>query len=204
MKAQEVARIKAAEEDAKLQEEIDLKSTLGVVDGDKIESLTNRELVNLVADAVETSAEARSKQFDKLVSNKIEVLSNQIMQTQKAVMSVATSIDVKDVRSQHKDFDEYQKDAAIIMQDTPGISVQDAYLLAKAKKAESLPNKENLERERPDTSVSRSHSNRAEEIVERRERQQESASRGKGRSTGISAFREMIDSGIDRALANRG
>jgi len=196
---------KVREEEAqRLADEADIKKALEAVDQDKIESLTNRELINVVTDVIEQVVTAKDTQVQQQLSSKILELDKGIKQTQSAVMQMATAIDVKDTRGNYSDFDEYQKEAAIIMQETPGISVRNAYLLAKAQILEKSPKKENLDRERPDTTVSRSHIDRAAEVGERRSRQQESASEQAPRRSGIANIRDIISTGIDKTLAARG
>ena len=191
----------AVEESAALAEDADLKKALNMVEGDKYEQLTNRELVDIVANAVETSIEAKSKQLANTIEGKIGDLSSQLIGTQKAVMSIATTIDAKDVANKHSDFDKYQKAAATIMQDTPGISVERAYLLAKAEAAAELPAKNELERERPNNVISRSHVDNTADTDERRERQGTSASK---RKTGTAGIRDIINAGIDKVMSERG
>jgi hypothetical protein len=193
--------MRAEAEESRLAEEADLKETLGLVEGDKIEQLTNRELVNIIADAVDKTSNAKAQQFNKLVEEKVEKLNQQIAATQKGVMSIATAMDVSAVKAKHKDFDEFHKEAAIIMQEVPGISVERAYKLAKAEAAAKVPPRENLERERPDSVISRSEDDRIAEVVERRERQKAGASETR---RGIPGVRDIISAGIDRTLAQRG
>ena len=200
-KVNETKAAKDAEEAAKLAEEADLKQTLNMLEGDKYDQLTNKEIIDVIATAVEGSLDARGKQFNQILEARVGDLAKQITNTQKAIMQVATTIDVKEVKSVHKDFDTYQKDAAIIMQDNPGISVERAYLLAKAEAAAKVPPKEELDRERPDTSVSRSSIDNSVNVIERNDRRKSSASE---RKTGIAGIRSIIDAGIDTVQARRG
>jgi hypothetical protein len=205
-KLQEEARKQREVEQTKLEKDADLHETLANLDNDKYESLTNRELVDVMASAVEQSVNAKEKQLLQTFDSKIADLGIGLSNTQKAIMQVATAIDVKEIRGAYKDFDEFQKEAATIMQDTPGISVKDAYLLAKARKLEIAPSRESTDRERVNTSVSRSPIDRAVEVTERR-RQRKSASEQtleSDRGTGVTRFRSLVDSGINRVLANRG
>jgi len=202
-KAQEEAAKKADEEAQRLADEADIKKALGVVDQDKIESLTNRELINVVTEVIEKVVTAKDTQVQQQLDSKILELNDGIKVTQNAVMKMATAIDVKETRGNYSDFDEYQKEAAIIMQETPGMSVRNAYLLAKAQVLEKIPPKENLDRERPGTSISRSHIDRAAEAGERRRMQQEGAS-DKPRRSGVVNIRDIISTGIDKTIAARG
>ena len=195
-----IKEAEAAVAAAKLAEDADLKSAFNIVENDKYEQLTNKEMIDIIAKAVETSMDARSKQSNQILESRVGDLSGQITKTQKAIMQVATTIDVKDTRAEHKDFDEYQKDAAIIMQDTPGISVKDAYLLAKARKVQNVPPKEELDRERPDTSVSRSTVDNSVPNERRTERKESASSR----KTGVAGIRDIINAGIDTVQSRRG
>ncbi len=191
----------ADEEAAKLEEEADLKNVLKTFEADKYDTLTNKEIIDVMAQTVDTALTARQKQLNQVLENRIGDLASEISKTQKAIMNVATTIDIRDVKSKHEDFDNYQKEAAIIMQDTPGISVERAYLLAKAEAAAKVPPKKELDREKPDTTVTRSAADRTAEVEERRERQRTSASE---RKVGIAGVRDIIDAGIEKILSQRG
>jgi hypothetical protein len=201
------AQEKADEEAARLAEEADLKKTLNTLDGDKVENLTNRELLNVVAEAIDTSSNARSEQFDNLMNDKFNKITSRLDITQQAIMRVATSMDVTTVKANNADFDDYQQDAGVIMQENPSMSVQRAYTLAKAERAAKAPGKQNTERERPGTTVTRSSSDRADEIAERRSTQKRSQSeaneQNQRRRSGVTSIRGIIDAGIDRTLAAR-
>jgi hypothetical protein len=205
MKAQEADRLAAEEEAKRLAEEADLKNALGdVTSQDRIESLTNKEIIDVMVDAIDKTSDARTKQLESAVSGNIDQIRQQVALTQKAIVKLATAIDVKDVKNQNPDLNKYDQEAAVIMQGNPGMSVADAYLLAKAKSAEKEPPAKNTDRERPDSTTSRSEDERIAEVVERRERQRASASETRRGRSGVKGVRSIIDAGIDRTLAERG
>jgi len=190
-----------AEEDAKLAEDADLKKLLSMADNDKYDSLTNKDLIDLFSNSLETALNARQKQQNNILENRMQDLVNEIGKTQRAIMQVATTIDVKDVQKQYTDFDEFQKEAATIMQEIPNISVKDAYLLAKSRKASTTVNQQNVDRERPDTTVRRSPT---DVTVQSEERLEQSMNRASERKVGVAGVRDIIDAGLDKILASRG
>lgn len=203
-KAQEALENQKAEEAAALAEEADLKKALMSVENDKYESLTNKEMIDVMVSAIESTSEARSTQITQTFDDKLGALTTDLSNAQKAIMSIATTMDMKTTKDNHPDFDKYQQDAGVIMQNNPGMSVKDAYLLAKAREVEQSPSKENTDRERPDTTVSRSNSELADSINERRNRQKDSASeRHDSKKRGIVGARSIIDAGIDAVHARR-
>ena len=190
-----------AEEAAKLAEDADLRKLLSMPDSDKYDSLTNKDLIDLFTTSLETALDARGKQQNKALENRLQDLTGEISKTQRAIMQVATTIDVKDVQKQYTDFDEYQKEAATIMQEIPNISVKDAYLLAKSRKASTTVNQQQVDRERPDTTVVRSPVDRTAESEERLEQSRNRASENK---SGIAGVRDIIDAGLDKIMSQRG
>lgn len=207
-KAQEAERL-AAEQ---LRKDADLKGALSDISDaeDKLEALTNKELIGLIAEAVEKSSEAKQRQMLGLVDSRLSELDGNLKNTQSAIMKIATTMDVKEVRGSHTDFDAYQKEAAELMQQNPGLSVKNAYLLAKAQALEKTPSKQNTDRERPDSTMSRSTVDRTAEATERRSRQSSSVSDARSNrreehdvSSGVVGFRAILDAGIDRYLAGR-
>ena len=202
-KQQEEQAKKNAEEAAKLAEDADLKRILSMTDRDiGIDSLNNRELLDVVAESIEKALDARQKQQNKVLNNQVQDLAAEISKTQKAIMQVATNIDVRDVRGKYTDFDKYQKAAAEIMQDNPTLSVEQAYKLAKADDYTDVPPKQQLDRERPDTTIRRSPVDRAAESEEGLERVRQSAS--EGRKSGIPGVRDIINAGLDKIMSQRG
>ena len=190
-----------AEEAAKLAEDADLRKLLSMPDSDKYDSLTNKDLIDLFTTSLETALDARGKQQNKVLENRLQDLTGEISKTQRAIMQVATTIDVKDVQKQYTDFDEYQKEAATIMQEIPNISVKDAYLLAKSRKASTTVNQQQVDRERPDTTVVRSPIDRTAESEERLE---QSKNRASERKAGIAGVRDIIDAGLEKIMSQRG
>jgi len=185
---------KDAEEANKLAEDADLKKILKMAeDDDKYDSLTNKELINLFSDSLETALEARQKQQSQVLNSKVQDLVNEISKTQKAIMQVATVIDTKDVKGE----------AAVIMQDIPHISVEDAYLLAKSRKAKATVSQKDVDREKPNTTMVRSPVDRTAEGEEGIERVRKTSA-SERRKSGIVGVRDIIDAGLDKIMAQRG
>jgi len=203
-KQQDEQAKKEAEEAEKLAEDADLKRILSMTENkdSNIESLTNKELIDVIAGSIETALDARQKQQNQVLNGQVQDLSDEISKTQKAIMQIATNIDVRDVRGKYTDFDKYQKAAAEIMQDNPTLSVEQAYKLAKADDYTNVPPKEKLDRERPDTTLRRSPVDRTAEGEEELERTKQRAS--EGRKSGVAGVRDIINAGLDKIVSQRG
>lgn len=201
---QELRQREAEEEAMRLAEEADLRKALGETGSDRFEQLTNRELIDVMVDAIDKSSDARTKQIEAAVGGTINDVKQQIALTQKAIIKLATAIDVKDVKGQNPELSQYDKEAGEIMQGNPGMSVADAYLLAKARSASKEPPANNTDRERPDSTTTRSEDDRLAEVIERRERQRSSASEERSGRSGVRGVRSIIDAGVDKILSERG
>ena len=162
-------RLEAAAEKLKLQnealeEEADLRKTLGTAfpvgpkavdeDGEPT-SLDPQQMVSIMGEAVGKAIDASTKllegKFDKILASRDEKIKN----TETAVIRLIAGMSVKEAQESNPDFDTYREDVASILSKTDGLSPQDAYLLAKSRRASTQPDAKKIESERPHSSVSR-------------------------------------------------
>lgn len=144
-----------AKEEAALQAEADLRKTLGeeftsvkagLKDG---EDLSNEQMIAIMADAVGASSEAQGKLILKKVATMMGTSNDELKKTQKLLFELAAGMSMNQARSEHPDFDNYKTEVAGIMSTTRGLSTEDAYVLAKAKKSKGQPDQRITETERP-------------------------------------------------------
>ena len=205
MKAQEAAERLALEEANKLSNDADLSRNLKKNDKIDVESLTNAELIGIIADAVEQSSDARTKQLQKGFIDQFEKINSQVGLTQQAIIKMATSMDVQNVKTKNPELNVYENEAAKIMQENPRMSVSDAFLLAKARKVETSVSREDVDRERPDNTLTRSAEDKVADVMERRnlQREQNAAIDRKTTKRGVVGFRNLVEAGIDAVQSRR-
>lgn len=146
---------KVAKETAALENEADLRKALGdefssvksgLKDGEEISS---EQMIAIMADAVGASSDAQGKLILKKVESMMGDSNAELQKTQKLLMELAAGMSMNQVRSEHKDYDDYKTEIAGIMSTTRGLSPERAYLLAKAEKSKGQPDQHQVETERP-------------------------------------------------------
>lgn len=146
---------KVAKETAALENEADLRKALGdefssvksgLKDGEEISS---EQMIAIMADAVGASSDAQGKLILKKVESMMGSSNAELQKTQKLLLELAAGMSMNQVRSEHKDYDDYKTEIAGIMSTTRGLSPERAYLLAKAEKSKGQPNQHQVETERP-------------------------------------------------------
>ncbi len=197
--AKEVADEEAA---AAILEAADLKKLLGETDKDKLEDLSNREMLNVIGDAFESAQKAKDVQLAKLISDGVNTTSEDIKGIKQAVMQIIAVQGVKEAQDKFPDFEDYREDAANIMKTSPGLSVERAILLAKAERAgHNVPAKK-VESERPGSHVTLPGRDGLDEVISRRTNRDSSQEEG-GVTTGIVGFRALLSAGVDKAIVRK-
>ena len=188
-------------EKAALKEEADLRKTLenafstsAKTKGDD-EELTQRELVAVLAETMDKATAANSKLILSEVANKIKETDGTVKELKQVMTDLLAGMSVGQAKAQFKDFDVYAQDAAAILQNTQGLSPADAYMLAKAKKASTIPDKKALETERPTEAVTRHDSDARNVTRENAPIDQPVSSRA--------AWKIAMSDAIDKVLAAR-
>jgi len=103
--------------------------------GNDLEVLSRAEFAQHITNVL-------SKQF----KSQIEEIAKQINEIRTGVQEVDTKTTIKEFAAQHKDFWDWQDELRAIVKETPGISIERAYKLARAenpKKARELDEKYN-------------------------------------------------------------
>lgn len=186
-------------EEAALEEEADLKRTLGdafspsktgMKAGDELDQ---SQLVSIMADAVGSASNAQAKLILSKVDSMMKKTDNRIDGTQKVLMELAASMSVDRARSQFSDFDEHKTEIAKVLSSTKGLSPEDAYLIVKGRQLKDQPDREQIESEKPNEAPAATSS--SSEIKDEQDE-----------STQISpkaAFRNAVSAAVDKIHAAR-
>jgi hypothetical protein len=202
-----------AEKRAELDAASDLKSMLDNIgeevedDEDKYERLSKKQLVEVICTAMDSALGATGERLKGDMVKSMKPSDDKVARMEKVLMSVVAGLGVKAARDKFKDFDEYKKGMEDAMTKYPGIDFDDAYYIAKSKKAGSVPPKAAMETEKPaDFGTSPTAPTGASmpgesamAVMAARGRE----GRGGGSKSGIVDFRSVIDAGIDKVLADR-
>ncbi len=191
-----------AKEKQELEANADLKKLLDEVEPEEdkgYESLNNKEMIEVLSTALNSSLDARMKGLSGNFEDKLKVLVDSGDQTKKAVLSLIAKMNVDATVSSHDDFNDYREEIAGVMKKYPGIEIEDAYKLAKFEKVSKLPPKKELVSERPDRSMlplntSLGHDERGK--IER-------GNEYKSQKRGLADFRDFTDVALDKVLAKR-
>ncbi len=206
---------KEAEKKAQLQEQKDneelednsdfqkmLKDSESKEDEKGFNDLTNNELLEVISGAFNSTLDARMKSVDSGFNSKLKSIVESGDATKKAVLSMIAKTNVDRTISGHADFDQFREATKSEMTRYPGIDIEDAYILAKAKEVAKLPPKTELETERPDATMAPLNTSR----FDSRENKGHQSDRGNeylGGQHGLADFRTFADAGIDKVLAKR-
>lgn len=191
---------------SKQQEDVDLRSLLSSIDttddsDDKYERLTNRQLIDVLTTAVDAALKANAERVKNDIFKSLSLDREKLTALEQATMRVVASLGLAETRKQFPDFDSYKQDIVKILEAYPQMSYEDAYLLAKSKKAGAMPPKSQIETEKP--AIFATAPSRLEQSADafatmsargRTETQKESSERG------IVGFRGIVDAAIDRLM----
>lgn len=151
--AQEAAQQAKLNKDADIAGMLDDANLSDATGDDKYENLSKRQLVDVLAGAMETALEANATKIKGDIAKTLSADTAKVDVIQKTVMAILGKMGVDESRNKHSDFDEYKDDISKIMGEVPGISFERAYLLAKSEKAGELPPKNQIDAEKPDNTV---------------------------------------------------
>ena len=188
----EEARQRKTEQDKKLTQEADIKKAL-TKEGVDIDDLTPTELLSIVGDAFEQAIDAKATLAIQQADNKYDEVKGELTKVTNYLIKKEASDGVQNARSKYKDFDDFKEDMSVLFQQYPGMNPDDAYILAKSRKAGATPPKSEVETERPTSFATRT------EKIEPTGRQQEVSSEPKLGNR--RALRELINAGVEKALA---
>jgi hypothetical protein len=165
-----------------------------------VNQLTNEELLNVMVPAVEelvTSAvndavQSNTKKFDATI-DQLAIGQNKL---RNAMINQAAATGVMTMRGNFPDFDQYKEDVLKVMGQS-GLSIEDAYLLVKAKVGSTVPPERGTHGERPSTVLPHQPARRPAGA-------RDDGVRSSRRVSGTQDFRRLLDEGIDKTLASRG
>ena len=224
-----IALKKKKEDEANLAAEADLKTLLdqSKVDntndsGIKINDLTNSELIDVLANAVQTSTNAQIEQALGKVGASINETNDGLRQISKVVGQMVASQGYESVRSGHKDFDLYKEDIFKTLTANPGMQIEDAYFMVKGRKIGDGPGAQNLEMERevagefsatPYGEVNSIQRRAEDEITlqpsgsfnntDDSNNRQNTGRRGPDPTHGLQGFRDIVNAGVNKIVNER-
>ena len=194
---------KEAIEQKKLEESSDLKEILqekskpANAESGSVEDLTNAELLTIVGEAVETSMAANMEQsMQKHVKDfgtAMVTLNDKINGVQSTMLKQAAHSNVSTLKAKYPDLNDYTADINAQLEATPGIELEDAYILAKAKKNNGLPDKKRVESERPNRAIT--HNESSANV--------DDSHRQPPRKRGVRSVRDIINAGVNRVIDGR-
>lgn len=202
--AQEAAR------QAQLNKDADLSTMLGEADvsdsgDDKYENMSKRQMMDVLASAVETAMEANATQIKGDIAKSLSPDLSKIGNIEKVLMGIVGNMGVQEARNKHSDFDNYREPISKIMGEVPGISFDRAYLLAKSEAAGKVPPKGQTDTEKPNESTWSPSGNQGGTIPNQGALQQ-IADRGKEArdnvemtKSGTRGFRNILSAHLDNA-----
>lgn len=217
LKADRETEVSAAEaaRQAKLSADTDIASMLDNVDmagadEDKYEKLSQKQLIEVIAGAVETAMDANSMKLKDEISQTLVPGTNKVMAMEKALMSMLGHAAAQEARGKHEDFDNHSEAITKIMGEVPGITFERAYLLAKSEAAGKTPPKGQVETEKP-TDTAWSPQGAQGGVLPSVSALQAIADRGKEArdnaavtTSGTVGIRNIISAGVDRMQASKG
>jgi hypothetical protein len=163
---------------------------------DDYENLSKKDLINIIADAVDEAMDSKIKNFEdvksKELTNRFGQLEDGMTKMQKAMIMQAAKTGVENARAAHSDFGSYEEKISQILDELPNISLERAYKLAKAETVEKVPPINKVESERP-VNIG---------VRPRRESTPISQSEHK-ENLGVRGFRDLMSKGLDKALARK-
>lgn len=155
--AEQLAKAEAARR-AQVNKEADIQTMLGNVDtggtsDDAYENMSKRQLVEIIAGAVETAMEANATKIKNDIGQSLAPSNDKMAVMEKAVMGILGNLGVQEARGKHDDFDDYQEDISKIMGNNPGLTFERAYLLAKSERAGNTATRSQIDSEKPSDSA---------------------------------------------------
>ncbi len=203
--AEQQALLKDQKEKQELEENADFQKLLSASEKKEekgFDDLTNNELLDVIANAFNSTIDARMKTVNSGLDDKLKTIVDSGKTTKNAVLSMIAQTNVDRTINGHEDFEQFRDGTKSVMTQYPGIEIEDAYILAKAKEVAKLPPKIELETERPDSTMAPLNTSK----FESRENKGHQSDRGNeyaGGQHGLSDFRQFAAAGIKRALAGR-
>lgn len=201
----ELANIRNEQNNSSLAEAADLKKILDQEANaisqngqsqDALDQLSNRQLFDVLSDAIEKSMESKIQMFDNKLKESSKPQQDQMSQITQALGSVLAKLDVNDVKGKYEDFGKYGPGVAETLKQYPGMTMEDAYILTKSKEAQGNPPMNIAATERPDNTASMGVN--PGQKVEQRGQENRNAVGSKG---GSMSFRELAREAAEQLLS---
>ncbi len=199
-KAADAAATTKAAAEAKLKAEADIKKLLSNKDkDDKLEDLSNKEVLEIVADAFDTAIDANTKIAVSEMSKPLDDINSKLNNLQKYLLQKEAATGVEAAKAKFGDFDDYKEGVSKVLEMYPGIAIEDAYVLAKADKAKDVPPKGEMESEKPISLATRAENaqtNYDKAQDKEREKSNDKPSR-------VASFRNSLSVAAERIISKR-
>lgn len=187
----------ASEEAAPVIEKKSLRDEFGLkpeaANRDDFNKMSNAELLEILSDSVETyvgsAIEEAVAKSSNVLGNQFKTLQDNQNKLAQALIEQAKRTGADMMSKQYQDFNTYQEDAMKLVE-THGLTLEDAYILAKSKKAASVPPVNEITSERPSIPASRRPFARTSEDEQRGERVISTSRR----------FKDLVSSAAENAL----
>ncbi len=176
---------------------------------DAYENMSKRQLVEIIAGAVETAMDANATKIKDDISQTLVPGDKKMVVIEKAVMGILGNMGVQECRGKHEDFDAYAEPISKIMGENPGLTFERAYLLAKSEVAGDVANRAQIETEKPTDSAWQApaaqggaipNQTALQTMADRGKEVREDAAVTKSGTIGI---RNIIAAGVERAFADK-
>ncbi len=192
------------EQEERLAAEADLKSLLTESEEvpeaglksrkDKIDDMTNTEILGVMSTAVETALGARFEQAAQEMDKKLAGTSEALTKICKLLSQMQTSSMVERARGKHADFDVFKDDTLAVLKQYPMMDVEDAYTLAKGLRTNEAPSANELESEKP---IGGAFGGRRPEAPGPASREEAPKS---PQTSGVVAFRDFLKKATDKVI----
>ena len=116
---------------------------------DKYDKLSNKQMLDVISTSLDSALEANAQSVRESIAEDMKPTLEKVGTIEKTTLQMIANIGVKDARSKHKDFDEHIPEITEVLNTYPGMDYNDAYLLAKSKKAGALPPRGQIDTEKP-------------------------------------------------------
>jgi hypothetical protein len=136
-------------EAASMKNKLGIKEKPGEVN---LDELSNTEMTKVLSESVESYVNDVREESAKQHQKEWQVLKDELVKTQDALLTISAQQKVKDVASQHKDFETYRPAMQELSQKYPNMEMEDMYKLAKADHLMKSPGRATVETEKPESS----------------------------------------------------
>lgn len=196
---------KAAKESAQLEADQDIKSLLAMDTNGKAsddeglgaeKELNADDILDVVATAFDTAINAKMRIMEDKMSKMADSSTAETKKLQTYLLQREAKAQVDIARTKFFDFDDYKEDIGEILK-TSGVSVEDAYILAKGRKAKEVPSKSETDSEKPTNLEHRI------DLASQRREKRKNTHQEHDSSSGRSNIRHLLREAVDRVQAEK-